>query len=436
MGPELYYVIFSLVAVSFFSGMEIAFVSSNKLQIELLNKQGSSSGRILSKFLKNASRYIGTTMLCNTLAIVLYDIYMTEILEPHIHAVLGPNFHNEIAILLIHSVIATIIILVIAEFIPKTIFMANPNVMLEVFALPMNFIYYIMWIFVFIVMWPTRYFIENVLRAEFSEEKPVFGLTDLNNYIGNQSPDPNDDQEKAEVDAKIFSNALEFKKTRVKDCMRPRTEIIAIEITDGIEELKNVFLESGHSKILVYKETIDEIIGYVHTLAMFKKPASIEEVLTPILVIPEIMPANDLMIQFIDQRKSLAVVVDEFGGTAGIVSIEDIMEEIFGEINDEHDEDELPVQKIDTNTYSLSARLEIDNLNEKFNWNLPVGDYDTIGGFIISEIEDLPSIGQVIDIPPFTFTIESMDENKIDKIKVQIAAGKNLTKDDQHNFGH
>ncbi|MFN8437125.1 MAG: hemolysin family protein [Cytophagales bacterium] len=422
MNHEILLLITSLIAISFFSGMEIAFVSSNKLQIELLKQQETSTGKILGFFIKNASKYIGTTMVCNTLAIVIYDQSMTQILEEplemFLHNFLG--IHNDILEITLHAILATIFVLIVAEFVPKTVFMANPNTMLEFFAYPMQLIYWLMYIPVWLIMLPTKFFIEKILRMEFSEEKPVFGLTDLNHFVANQTPSPEAHEDKVEVDAKIFKNALKFKNTKVKECMRPRTEIVAVDIEDGTEKLYETFIESGHSKILIYKNNIDDVLGYVHSHALFKKPKTIEEVLNPIVIAQEVTSANELLVNFIEQRKSLAIVVDEFGGTAGLVSIEDIIEEIFGEINDEHDEIEHKEFKIDENNYIFSARLEIDYLNDKYNWEIPTGEYDTLGGYLISVIEDIPQVGEVFDVDDFQLTIISKEENKLDKIKLSL----------------
>lgn len=234
------------------------------------------------------------------------------------------------------------------------------------------------------------------------------------------------EDEEIGLDKKIFHNAVEFRTVRVRECMIPRTEVIAVELSEGIKKLKDAFVESGHSKIVIYKETIDDVIGYCHSSALFKRPEKIEDILTSIVTVPETTLANELMIRFINERKSLAVVVDEFGGTSGLVSMEDVIEEIFGEIEDEHDEEEndLTEQKINDSTFRLSARLEIDYLNETYGLQLPVGDYETIGGLILSFTENLPQSGETILIPPFTFTIESSQDNRIDTLKLEVDKGE------------
>ena len=413
----------SLFFSALFSGMEIAFISANKLHIELQSKQGVLSGKILSRFLNKSSSFIGTTLVGNNLALVVYGIFMANILEPIISAGLPPLIHSDLTILIIQTIIATLIVLVTAEFTPKSIFLINPDRMLSVFAIPMLIIYYILYPLVFLIVSLSKLLITGVLRLEYSEDKPVFGLTDLNNYIKNTLKEKNQEA-KFEVDTKIFHNALEFKTVRIRECMIPRTEIVAVDMDDDIDELKAAFIKSGHSKILVYKETIDDVVGYYHSLELFKKPKELEKILTPITIVPETMLANELLFQLITERKSLALVVDEFGGTSGIVTIEDIIEEIFGEIQDEHDSEDLSETQIDPNTYLLSARHEIDYLNEKYHWDIPDGDYETLGGFILSANENIPNINDVINIPPFSITITSMEEARIDKVKLYIKPSK------------
>ncbi len=309
-------------------------------------------------------------------------------------------------------------VLIVAEFTPKSLFLLNPNRMLKVFAWPMQLIYWIMQPVVYVVVMLSKFIIVKVLRLEYSDDEPVFGLTDLNNYL--KKLQQSDTEMDVEVDTKIFHNALEFKTVRVRECMIPRTEIVAVEVEDSIDELKQAFIESGHSKILIYRNNIDDIIGYCSSQELFKKPKAINDILSHIIIVPETLLANELMIQFINEHKSLALVVDEFGGTSGIVSIEDIIEEIFGEIQDEHDDEDLIEQKIEEHTYLLSARHEIDYLNERYQWELPEGEYDTLGGFILSVNEDIPELNQIIDIPPFTFTIISLQETRIETVKMNI----------------
>lgn len=415
----LVYVIFTLLFSALFSGIEIAFISANKLQIELENKQGIFSGKILSSFLQKPGQFIGTTLIGNTVALVLYGIFMAYLLEPWIWDVLPPAFQNQGTVLILQTIISTLVVLVTAEFMPKSIFMLNPNNMLSVFALPFAVIYYLFYPVVWFVVGLSRFFITKVLQLEYSEDKPVFKVTDLNSFIKNNLMHAKKEH-KVEIDTKILDNAVEFKTIKVRECMVPRTDIVAVDIEDTVEELKQVFGESGHSKIIIYRESIDDVIGYCHQLELFKKPKNIEDILTPIIIVPESALANELMIQFIKERKSLALVVDEFGGTSGIVSMEDIIEEIFGEIQDEYDSDDLIEQQIGEQEYLFSARHEIDYLNEKYGWELPYGDFETLAGFLLSLTEDIPQKGQSIIYQNFIFTIVAKLDHRIETVKIKV----------------
>jgi len=418
---DIYYLIGSLIFSAFFSGMEIAFVSSNKLHIEVQGQKGSMTGKILTGFQNKPSQYIGTTLIGNTLALVIYGVFITRLLEPFILNNLPEFMRNEGTALVLQTIVATMIVLVTAEFTPKSIFLINPNRMLSTFAFPMAIIYYLLFIPVYLVVGLSKFTIVKLLGVEYSDDKPVFGLTDLNDFIKRTMSHENSNSKSIRVDAEIFHKALEFKTIKVRECMIPRTEITAVDLEDtNLEELNKLFVESGHSKILVFKESIDEVIGYVHSSELFKKPPDIKSIITPILMVPETLLANELMIQFMADYKSLALVIDEFGGTSGLVSIEDIMEEIFGEIQDEHDDEDLVEQQLDKYNFILSARHEIDYLNDKYQWNLPTGEYETIGGFILSITGDLPVKDDIIKLSDYSITILSMEEIRIDTIKFSI----------------
>jgi CBS domain containing-hemolysin-like protein len=412
-------IFFSLAFSFFFSGIEIAFLSSNKLQIELKSQQGSMNGKIMSYFMKKPSWFIGTTLIGNTVALVFFGNFMAQLIVPVLTEYLPHYLNNEPSIMLIQTFLATMLILFSAEFLPKSLFMINPNIMFSALAIPFAIAFIILFPLMIFIVSLSKFVIIYILRFEYSEEKPVFALTDLNNYLKGMHKVRHEDED-IELDKKIFHNALEFKSVRVRECMIPRTEIIAVEADENIQALRDAFIESGHSKIIIYKETIDDVIGYSHSSALFKKPGKIEEILTPIIIVPETTLANELMIRFINQRKSLAVVVDEFGGTSGIVSMEDVIEEIFGEIEDEHDEDDLTEQKLEEHTYLLSARLEIDYLNDTYGWNLPIGDYETLSGLILSYTEDIPQPGESVVIDRYTFTVQSTLDNRIDTIKITV----------------
>lgn len=410
-------IVTSMVFSAFFSGVEMAFVSSNKLYFELKSKQDILSAKIISHFNKSPSQFIGTMLIGNTLSLVAYGIFMEEYLH---HLILANVQMNELFARLLASVIATILILITSEFTPKSVFLINPDAILEFLAIPIWLINTLMFPLVWVTVGLSKWFITKVLRLTYSEEKPAFGLTDLNHYLQNINRKISTEEEN-EVDTKIFHNALEFKQVKVRDCMIPRTEITAIELEEGIEGLTKTFIESGHSKVLVYKETLEEVLGYCHSLALFKKPKDLQSILTSIPIVPEAMPANDLMIKFSKERKSLAIVVDEFGSTSGLVSMEDVMEQIFGEIQDEYDGSEDWIEKqLDENTFVLSGRHEIDYLNEKYQWNLPEGDYETLGGMLISIYEDIPEMNETIISSPFQFQILTITDARIDTVKVII----------------
>jgi putative hemolysin len=419
------YVVITLVFSAFFSGIEIAYISANKLQIELQKKQGMWSGKILSKFLARPGQFIGTTLIGNTIMLVLFGTFMAYLLEQPLRNLFPESFNNEAAILIFQIVLSTLLVLITGEFLPKSLFVLNPNRMLTFFALPFLIIYSIMYPIVWLVVALSKGFITQILRLEYNEEKPVFTITDLNSFIKDQMGQ-NRNSGKVEVDTKIFDNAIEFKTVRVRECMIPRTDIVAVEVTDSIEDLKQVFEESGHSKVVVYRDSIDEVIGYCHQLELFKKPKSIEDILTPIIIAPESALANELLIQFIQERKSLALVVDEFGGTSGLISMEDIIEEIFGEIEDEYDNEALTEQLVGEQEFLLSARLEIDYLNEKYAWDLPEGDFETLSGFILSQTENLPNIGETITYRRFTFTIVSKLAHRIETVRLKISGSDNF----------
>ena len=426
-------IIVSIIASAFFSGVEMAFVSANKLYFELQAKQGVITGQIISKYLKNPSKFIGTMLIGNTLSLVAYGIFM----EGYLHHQIEHFFPilNGIVAGLIASLVGTIIILMTSEFTPKSIFLLNPDGFLEVLSIPILIINTLMYPLVWGIVGLSKWFINNVLRLEYSEERPAFGLTDLNNYLQNLNRKVSTEDE-TEVDTKIFNNALEFKQVRVRDCMIPRTEIVAVDIENGMEELKKVFVESNHSRVLIYKDSMEDVLGYCHSLSMFKKPKEIQGILTPIPIVPEAMPAKDLLFKFSKEHKSLALVVDEFGSTAGLVSMEDVMEQIFGDIEDEYDnKEDLTEKRLDERTYLLSGRLEIDYLNDKYEWNLPEGDYDTLGGMITSINEDIPEMNEVILDQPFSFQIIDMTDTKINLVKLTIV-GEIEQKSDTFSMKH
>ena len=408
-----------------FSAVEMAYVSVNRLYFELHSKQGPLSEKLVSGFLKNPILFVGTTLTGNTLFLVLFVVLSVSVLNPLLLAIIPDAYDSPFLLVILETVVLTVVFLPLADYLPKSLALIHPDRFLEWLAIPLWIIYQAIAPIVRVLVGIARFIIRYGLGKKNPQIRPVFGLTDLNHYL-QQLNQKADTEENVEVDTRIFNKAIEFRDVRVRDCLIPRTEIAAVAVDDTVEELRQAFQDSGHSKIVVYRNTIDDVIGYCHALALFRKPATVEEIVTPIITVPETMPAQDLLLRFLSERKSLALVVDEFGGTAGIVSVEDMVEQIFGEIQDEYDTNEDWVERqLDEDHWLLSARHEIDDLNEKYGWNIPEGDrtstrYDTLGGLILATNEDIPQVGEVIDFAPFTFTIMSMDGTRIDTVKVRL----------------
>ncbi|MEZ5084497.1 MAG: hemolysin family protein [Bacteroidales bacterium] len=409
-------VLITLLFSAFFSGMEIAFISSNKLKIELDKNKGLFAAQLLSYFVQNPSRILGTLLLGNNISLVIYGIAMANILEPAIIRVIGIEYSTESLILVIQTIISTLIILITAEFIPKALFRLKPNAILNVFAIPINIIYRIFYPFIFSLVGVSEFFIHQIFGIKLSKEGYTFGSVDLDNYIKQFSPDKKDETE-VKQELMMLQNAIDFKQLKLRECMVPRTEVTALEINDPVESLTNAFISSGHSKILIYEDTIDNIIGFVHTSEMFKNPKNIKSIVRTIPIFPETIFVHSVLNTFIKEHKSLALVVDEFGGTSGIVTLEDIIEEIFGEIEDEYDVEELDEIKVNDHEFIFSARHEIDYLNEKYQLNFPVSDeYETLSGFILQNHESIPVVNEEIVVQNFKFIIKEASETRIEKV--------------------
>ncbi len=422
-----YLIIFiTLVFAAFFSGMEIAFVTANKLKIALEKKKGSRSAIVLSRFLKKPSRFIGTMLLGNNITLVVFGMSMAKILEP----VIARFVSNEMGILIIQTIFSTLLILVAGEFLPKTLFRADPNRILSLLSVPLVIIYYILWIPSIIITGFSEFVLKLFFKINFSENNFVFGRIDLDHYVkeitqGVAVKDglPETEQERKEMDyeIQIFQNALDFSTVKVRECMVPRTEMTAVDVEIPIEKLREKFVETKLSKILVYRQNMDNIIGYAHAFEMFKKPESIRNILLPVSVIPQSMAASDALKNFIKEKKSIAVVVDEFGGTSGLLTIEDVVEEIFGEIEDEHDTEQRIEKKISENEYEFSARLEIDYLNDKYLFGLPKSEeYETLAGFILFISRDIPQENEKVEYSRWIFRIKKVTARRIDTVHLTV----------------
>ncbi|MBN1768508.1 MAG: HlyC/CorC family transporter [Prolixibacteraceae bacterium] len=420
MNPSIIIVI-TIILSAFFSGMEIAFFSANRLTLEMDKQKKSFTATILSIFTSRPEQFISTMLVGNNIALVVYGLATARLLEPHIE-----NFiQSDILVLLVQTLLSTLVILFTAEFLPKTLFRLNANGLLKIFAVPVMFFYIILYPISRIFMSLSNFIIKFIAGKKPSNENEgrIFSKIDLDHYIN--QPDlqqtGNDNTDNEETEIKLFKNALDFSNVKVRDCMVPRTEIESVEENTPVKELANLLIKTGFSKILVYRQSIDNMIGYIHTSQLFKNPHEIKSIVNPISIVPETMPASKLLSFFTQKRKSIAVVVDEFGGTSGLITTEDILEEIFGEIEDEHDVDELTVKNIKNNEWILSGRYEISFLNEKYHFNLPEDDeYDTLAGLIIHQHENIPKVNTIITINQFEFRILKATKIRIELVLMKI----------------
>lgn len=407
----------SMAFSAFFSGMEIAFVSSSKLRFEM-EKGNDMTTRILSVFYHNPNNFISTMLVGNNIALVIYGIFMAQIIQDYL---LAGIISNEASLVIIQTIISTLIILVTGEFLPKMLFKINPNVTLRLFAIPTYICY--------VVLYPISRFASTLsagllyltgTRINKEDTDKAFTKVDLDYFI-QSSIEESGNQKEIDTEVKIFQNALDFSTIKIRDCMIPRTEIIAVDQEASLEELKETFIENGVSKIIVYKDDIDNIIGYIHSSEMFKGINDWRKNIRTIPIVPETMSAHKLMKLFMQQKRSLAIVVDEFGGTAGIVALEDLVEEILGDIEDEHDTNSTIAKAIGENEYILSGRLEIEKANEEFGLNLPEkDDYQTIGGLILHEYQSFPKVHEIITVGNFQFKIIKVTATKIELVKLKV----------------
>lgn len=410
-------VIITMIFSAFFSGMEIAFVSSNRMLAEMDKDRHATLQKIQSLFYHHPNTFVSTMLVGNNVALVIYGILIAKLFDNTIFKGMNVGFTVPA-----DTVLSTLIVLFTGEFLPKTLFKSNPNRLLTIFSIPAYFCY--------VILWPISKFstfLSRLLLRVFGikmtkeEDDDEFSKVDLG-YLVQSSIDNAKDDEDIDDEVKIFHNALDFPDTKVRDCMVPRTEINAVDMNEcSLDELKQKFIESGNSKIIVYKEDIDHIIGYIHSSEMFHHPEDWHDRICTMPFVPETMAAQKLMKIFLQQKKSLGVVVDEFGGTSGIISLEDIVEEIFGDIEDEHDSSNYIAKKTETGEYLLSARLEINKVNEMFDLNLPESDeYMTIGGLILHYYQSFPKLNEIVKIDHFEFKIIKNTKTKIELIKLKV----------------
>ncbi len=418
MNPYLL-ILITIILSAFFSGMEIAFVSANKLRLELDKQSDPFSSNLLKFLTHNGGQYIATMLVGNNIALVVYGIAFAAVLEP----LLLNSIQSESVVLLLQTIISTFVILLFAEFLPKTLFRIFPNTLLNVFALPLAFFYVVFFPVTRFSMGITNFLLRNIFNTEPGNEdkNKVFRRIDLDEFIKENDRTNTEHKELVETEIKLFKNALDFSKIKLREVMIPRTEIEMMETGASINDLRQKFVETGYSRILIFSESIDNIIGYVHSSMLFKNPQTIDPFIKNVLIVPETMPANKLLSTFIQEHRSIAIVVDEFGGTAGMVTSEDILEEIFGEIEDEHDVKGIIEKKISDSEFIFSARAEIDMLNEKYFLELPENeDFETLAGFILYNYESIPKVNSVIKIEKFQFKILKATNTKIELVKLKL----------------
>ncbi|HIE44922.1 MAG TPA: HlyC/CorC family transporter [Flavobacteriaceae bacterium] len=415
MEIQLLIIFLSIIASAFFSGMEIAFVSASKIQIQIDKQQGTFLSKILAKLTKKPSVFITAMLIGNNVALVIYGYFMGELLIQFIE----PYISNSFVVLLTQTFISTIVILITAEFLPKAIFRIFANEALRFFSIP-AYIFYVLFYFISIFIGLISNFILKIFfNTEEDNVSLEFSKKELGNYISEQLETNTDEDIDSEI--QIFQNALDFHNVKAREIMVPRTEIIALDVHDSLDKLKATFIETGFSKILIFKTSLDNIIGYVTAFDLFKKQKSIRTMLRLVDFVPESMTTKNILENLSKKKKSVAIVLDEYGGTSGLITKEDIIEELFGEIEDEHDNVVLTEEKINGREYLFSARLEIDYINETYDLNLPKEDaYETLGGFIVNFTENIPQLNEVFLINNFEITIKKVSSSKIDEIYLKI----------------
>lgn len=424
MFTDLIIIVVSLILSAFFSGMEIAYVSSNKIHIELEKKQGDFTGKLLGKLTAKPSKFITTMLIGNNIALVIYGFKMGDVLVTWFQGI--SSNYNSINYLLTdlqllsQTVISTAVILLTAEFLPKVFFQIYSNTLLKLFAFP-AYLFYLLFTFVSdFVIWISDLILKTFFKTEGDTIELALTKVELGNFITEQM-EFIEAHDEIDSEIQIFQNALEFTQLKAREVMVPRTEISAVDISETIANLSQVFIETGYTKILIYKDSIDDILGYVHSFELFKNPETIKSIIIPVVFVPETILAKDVLNLLIKKRKSIAVVIDEYGGTSGIMTVEDIIEELFGEIEDEHDSIALTEEQLTEDTFDFSARLEVDYLNETYKLNLPESEaYETLGGLIVNETEEIPQLNETIRVGDFLFTITEVSSTKIDSVHLKV----------------
>jgi putative hemolysin len=416
---EISIIISCLILAAFFSGMEIAFISSNKIYLEIEKKQDSFISKILTKLTEKPSKFIAAMLIGNNLALVVYGYFMGDLLMTWLQSLDYP--FSPVSTFFIQTVLSTFVVLITAEFFPKIFFQIYSNVLIKFFAIPAYAFYRLFYYVSTFIIWVSDFILKKFFRTDGDQIQLYFSKIELGNYITEQMSTVEDDEE-VDSEIQIFQNALEFSGVKARDIMSPRTEIVAVDLYDSVTELKEMFVETGYSKIMVYENSLDEIIGYVHSFDLFKKPKNIKSVVIPVEFVPETIYIKEVLDLLIKKRKSVAVVIDEYGGTSGMITIEDIVEELFGEIEDEHDSDEELIEKeVEQDVYLFSARFDVEYLNETYKLEIPESDsYGTLGGFIVDFTKEIPQKGDIITIGNYHFVIEEATNKKIELVKMTV----------------
>lgn len=416
---EISIIITCLLFSAFFSGMEIAFISSNKVYLGIEKMQDTFLSKILTKLTQKPSKFIASMLIGNTIALVVYGFFMSELLLKWFS--INQIANSVQSVLLLQTLIAAFIIIFTSEFLPKVFFQIYANTLIKFFAIPAYFFYQLFYFISAFMIWISDLVLRKLFNTKGDQEQLFFSKIELGNYITEQM-NAVENLETVDSEIQIFQNALEFSGVKARDIMNPRTEIAAVELHDSVQELKALFISTGYSKILVYQNSLDDIIGYVHSFELFKKPKTIKSVMIAVEFVPETIFIKEAMDLLTKKRKSVAIVLDEYGGTSGMITIEDIVEELFGEIEDEHDADENWIEKqLDENTYLFSTRLDVEYINDAYKLQIPESDsYSTLGGFIVNHTKDIPQKGENISIDNFKFLIESATNKKIELVKMTI----------------
>jgi len=418
-------IVASLILSAFFSGMEIAYVSSNKIHIEIEKKQDGILAKALTKITTKPSKFITTMLIGNNIALVIYGFFMGDLLVNWFQSMLPTSYpfldylFTDLS-LLSQTIISTFVILITAEFLPKVFFQIYSNTLIKALAVP-AYVFYVLFTFISdFVIWISDFVLKVFFKTEGDQIQLAFTKVELGNYISEQMESV-EEQDDVDTEIQIFQNALEFSEVKAREVMIPRTEIIAVEISDSVKSLNALFTETGRTKILVYKDTVDDILGYVHSFELFKKTKTIKSMLTLVEFVPETVLIKDVLNVLTKKRRSIAVVLDEYGGTSGIMTVEDIVEELFGEIEDEHDSVDLIEETLEKDTYKFSARLEVDYINETYKINLPDSEnYETLGGLVVNHTEEIPDQNDIVKIENFQFTILEVSNTKIDMVEIKV----------------